>query len=450
MRLLSLAILVAAAPASADVASLEPAPRDREPSVEPPRPEESASAEAVAEAPRPGAESGRLDPPEREGAARSVGRGLLLVPRLAFLLATQPLRGALYLQSRLASGGSSPDPKSYSITPVALVQSQAGLHVGVRASVEDLLGRDERFQLYAGLGGEFHRVVGLAAEVGTKRISGGIEARFEQRFRERFYGYGNDSVSARPSDPIDPTVDATAVRTTYHLERQHLVPHVTVRPTAHLGLTARVALVRDETAADDEEPIDAVYAVRLGDRRNLYSELAASWDTRRAADRYDHALMHGTGGSVAVFGGRGDGAVDFYRAGIDLRRYLALTRGPRVLELRAYGETITGPRDQLPFVELARLGGRALLRGYDRDRFRDKVAAVTQVTYRFAIARFLAGSVFVDVGRVYEGLDALTYRDQRVGFGTALDLYSKTAKLIRAELASSIDGGLFAYVAFNN
>ena len=75
---------------------------------------------------------------------------------------------------------------------------------------------------------------------------------------------------------------------------------------------------------------------------------------------------------------------------------------------------------------------------------------MAQVTYLFAVSRFLAASVFVDIGRVYSSLDALTYRDQRVGYGAAFDIYSKTAKLIRAEVASSIDGGLFMYVAFNN
>ncbi len=410
------------------------------------------SAADVEDAPRPGAESGRIDRVDQgDGIGRIVGRGLLWFPRAVFEIVAQPLRGAAYLQSRFFSGdGFSTEPKRFSVAPVALLQSNAGLHVGIRAGADDLLRRDERLQLYAGLGGELHRVVGVTAELGSHELSAGIEARFEQRHRERFYGYGNGSLDERPIAPIDPTVDDTAVRTTYRLERRQLVPRVTVRPTKQLAVTARVALIQDETTVDDEGPLDAVYTTALGDRDFAYSELSMTWDTRRPAHPLDGAMMHGTGGSASVFGGRSDGALDFYRAGIDLRRNIALTRGPRALELRFYGETVSGPRSQLPFVELPHLGGRNRLRGYDRDRFRDKVATAAQVTYLFAVSRFLAASIFVDVGRVYSKLDALTYRDQRVGYGAALEIYSKTAKLIRAELASSIDGGLFVYVALNN
>jgi hypothetical protein len=88
-----------------------------------------------------------------------------------------------------------------------------------------------------------------------------------------------------------------------------------------------------------------------------------------------------------------------------------------------------------------------MLRGYDRDRFRDRIAAVGQVGYLFSLSRFVAASTFVDVGRVYSGFDALTVRDPRVGFGAALEIYSEKAMVIRAEVASSIDGGMFAYVS---
>lgn len=410
------------------------------------------SAEDVEDAPRPGAESGRIDRVDPgDGIGRAVGRGLLWFPRVVFEVVSQPLRGATYLQSRYFSGeGPSTEPKRFSVAPVALLQSNAGLHVGVRAYADDLLRRDERLQLYAGLGGELHRVAGVTAELGSRTLSAGIEARLEQRHRERFYGYGNGSLDERPSAPIDPTVNDTAFRTTYRLERRQLVPRVTLRPTKQLALTARVALMQDETSVDDEDPLDEVYTTALGDRDSAYSELSMTWDTRRPAHHLDAQMVHGTGGSASVFGGRSDGALDFYRAGIDLRRNIALTRGPRAVELRFYGETVSGPRAQLPFIELPHLGGRNLLRGYDRDRFRDKVSTAAQVTYLFAVSRFLTASVFVDVGRVYSKLDALTYRDQRVGYGAAIELYSKTAKLFRAEVASSIDGGLFMYVAFNN
>jgi hypothetical protein len=114
-----------------------------------------------------------------------------------------------------------------------------------------------------------------------------------------------------------------------------------------------------------------------------------------------------------------------------------------------YGETVTGSREEMPFLELPRLGGPNLLRGYDRDRFRDKVSAVGQVAYLFAVSRFIGASVFADVGRVYSGLDALTYRDQRLGFGGALEIFTRKNMLMRAQVASSVDGGLFMSLAID-
>lgn len=424
MRLLWFVSLLVATPASADIPSLE--------SQEPDEPWRERVVEPVAEesAPRPGAESGRADrTTPRDGVARIIGRGLLWFPKTALQLAAAPLRGAFYLHGRRGDRvETSAGPEKFSYTPNALVQSNAGLHVGVQARLDDLLGRDERFSLRAGLGGEIHRLAELSTELDKRVVSGGITAGFEQRYRERFFGYGNTD------DP----------RTTYHHERLQLAPHLTVRPLEQFAVTARVALIHDETSAEQ-----ALDVAGFGEREAVASELALSWDTRRAAHAYDAVAMYGGGGAIAVFVGRSDGAVDFYRAGVDARRYLTLARGPRAIELRGHVEWVSGSRDEIPFVDLPRLGGRELLRGYDRDRFRDKVAAVAQVSYVFALSRFLAASIFTDVGRVHAGLDELSYRDQRVGFGGALELYNRKAMMIRGELASSIDGGLFMSLAFD-
>jgi len=245
-------------------------------------------------------------------------------------------------------------------------------------------------------------------------------------------------------------------------------------PDYYLHLNARILSYAEATGCDTlmtvcnvctlnlrqanyQLQIDEVYDISrlpgFGKRDALYAELEASWDTRRPANRFDGQGMRGAGHLVSVFGGRYEGLADntinFYRGGFDLQQFVALTQGPRALEFRVFAEAVTGPRDEIPFLELPRLGGQRLLRGYNIDRFRDKVAAVGQVGYLFSLSRYVAMTIFADVGRVYADVDALTWRDQRVGFGTALEIYSSTGMVARAEIAGSADGSVFAYLSLD-
>ncbi len=461
--------------AFAQVATVQPVAESEPTTVATPAPVENpVTAADVASAPRPGEESGRLDRvDEGDSTARSIARGLLWIPRLPVKAAVQPVRGVLYLKDRyhafsvIASWFTTED-KTIAIFPTAIVETGFGWNVGARAHLNDAFGGGERIRVRAGIGGEWRSIAELTVDAGKhekRALSGGVKLRLEERDQERFYGYGNGSVTAPPATLIDPTMDATSVGSIYQVRTGQITPHVRLQLPRDVSLTARAAFVRDRSetiSADDDDmdreidetPIDSVYDTSriagFGTRDSIYTELEVAWDTRRAAHPYDASGMRGTGGLVSAFLGRYDGlgeSLDFYRGGIDLQRYIPLTRGPRVLELRAYAEAVSGERDRIPFLDLPRLGGERLLRGYDRDRFRDRIAAVAQAGYLFSLSRYLAASLFVDVGRVYSGLDALTLKDQRVGFGSALEVYSEKSLVIRAEVAASIDGSVFAYVS---
>ena len=98
---------------------------------------------------------------------------------------------------------------------------------------------------------------------------------------------------------------------------------------------------------------------------------------------------------------------------------------------------------------MPRLGGADVLRGYSTDRFRDKVAAVAQVNYLWMLARYLGAVGFVDAGRVYSSVSTVTLDDMRVGFGGALEVYSDSGMMIRAQVATSIDGGVTGFVSLD-
>lgn len=465
--------LLVASPAFAQVATnAEPHPATE---VPPPAIAQTApdAAADVAHAPRPGAESGRTDEIDSgDGALRYVGRGLLWIPRIPMELIVQPVRGALYVQDRyhavsVVTGWFTTEDKKIAIFPTALVETGFGLNVGARAQFKDLFGAGERIGLRAGTGGEFKTVAEAKVSLGDKKsspVAGGIRARYEKRNRDRFYGYGNGDVIEAPGTLIDPTTSDDAIGTVYELATSRIAPYLKAR-SGDFSVTATANLIRDrvssaEMTADGnlirERPIGSFYDTALlpgfGTRDSTYSELEVAWDTRGQAHKYDAQGMRGSGGLISAFGGLHDNLDDdvrFFRGGIDLQGYIPLTRGPRALELRAYAEAVSGSRDEVPFLELPTLGGLQRLRGYDRNRFRDRVAAVAQAGYLFSLSRALAASVFVDVGRVYAGLDELTWRDQRVGFGGALEIYNAKNMVIRAELAGSVDGSMYLYISLD-
>lgn len=454
--------------------SAEPRPAtDVPPAAPAPVRSEPLTAEDTANAPRPGSESGRTDEVDGgDGALRYVGRGLLFIPRIPMELVVQPIRGALYVQDKyhaveVVSSWFTTEDKKIAIFPTALVETGFGFNVGARAQFKDVFGAGERIGLRAGTGGEFKTVAEAKLSLGDKQsnpVTGGIRARYEKRNRDRFYGYGNGDVVDPAGILIDPTTSDDAFGTVYQLTTSRIAPYVTAR-MGELSVTARTNLIRDrvssaEMTADGnlirERPIASFYDTAalpgFAKRDSMYSELEVAWDTRRAANEFDPPGMRGTGGLVSVFGGLHDNLDDdlkFFRGGVDLQRYIPITRGPRAIELRAYAEAVSGSRDEIPFLELPTLGGLQRLRGYDRNRFRDRVAAVAQAGYLFSLSRALAGSLFVDVGRVYSGVDELTWRDQRVGFGGAIELYNTKNMVLRSEIAGSIDGSMYIYISLD-
>lgn len=458
----------------------EPAADDTAPPADPAQPptppaEQTLTAADVADAPRPGAEHGRVDPIDTgDGAGRVLGRVILWIPRLPLELVMQPIRGGLYLQEKfqvadkVASIFLSEDGK-LGIYPTAFAETGFGLNIGARAFVRDLFGANEKLALRVGFGGKFNRVFGVDLDTGDRagRVAFGVDARYENRDRDRFFGYGNGDVVPPPPPgmPYHVLDDSVSVSSRFKLNIWRVTPRLRLRLPHRLRVQLAGGYVNkefegDATITGNDQRTEDVYDIRgnalpgfVRGTRFAYGELELAYDSRRPADEYDAPGIRGTGGLIMAFLGRQHGLLEdepqFYRLGVDLQRYFRITPGPRVFELRAYGEMVTGPRDQVPFTELARLGGNDVLRGYTSDRFRDRVATVVQGGYLWQIGRALAGELFVDVGKVHSSVSAIDLTNLRVGFGIALEAYSAAGMLVRTAVASSIDGDLFFIFSFN-
>lgn len=417
----------------------------------PPCPPAELSAADVESAPVPGQESGRADPETGDSLARTLGRGALFVPKLAIAGTLAPVRASVWAYERYHLHHRAlqllfNDAETIGVYPVAQLESQYGLNVGARFVHRDLFGAREHLGLHAGTGGRFRQIASAAVRSGERfgPLELELAGDYEQRPRDAFYGIGNAQMIADRDGET---------RFREQLVRTTMVGDLRVAGPLHLRASAAVA---DFTFARSEDgaPIDEVYPreslVGFDGFRQTYGELEVRWDRRRAASSWDADSVRATGSLLSAFAGRITALdADYYRVGADLQHFITLGRGPRVLSLRFYGEAVSGDLDEVPFTQLPRLGGKTLLRGYALDQFRDRVAAMASTEYAWDLNRYLSASAFVDAGRVFPSLREVAIEDVRVGYGVAIEAHSRRSFLLRASLASSIDGGVFVDVAFD-
>jgi outer membrane protein assembly factor BamA len=450
---LSLAGVATARPAPA------PAPAPSEPSRTTPAPEDATGVAATGD--------------RRTNQLMWIPRAILFVPRWTLWLAVQPIRAGLWAYERYALGTRIKsiffnDDETLGAYPLAFFETGFGLNVGARLIYRDLFGAGGRLRLRASYGGRFRQVYSAKATTGTllgDRAELQVETSYAFYPKSIFMGLGNGELVAPAAvmAPVDPTMDGTAVRTRYRHDDVlgELSAVVHLHPTVDLRLIAQYrhrSFNPDIEPPDDEVPITDVYLASglTGYDQGLSSagaEIELIRDTRRGTRFWVSDANPNAGSKLSGFAGTtvgmGDDPSRYLRYGLDALRVFDLYDGTRMLHLRAYLEGVTGSLDRVPFTDLPRLGGPIFLRGYERDRFRDRLAAVGTAEYRYYINKYLAGYVFVDAGRVYRGLDELSANGLRVGYGGGVQAHTATTLRGRFDVSSSIDGGLFFNLGFD-
>jgi surface antigen Omp85-like protein len=393
---------------------------------------------------RPGEESGRLDETDPgDSTAREIARAVLWLPRTIVDVLLFPVRGGVWMYERYQLDDRFyriffNDARTIGVYPTATLESGFGVTLGGRFVDRDLFGQHEHFYLLAGYGGQFREVARTQLRSGDRlgdHFALELDGEYEQRPNDAFYGFGN-------------VTDAAETR--YHQRLARVAALADVRPLDGLHVVAAGALVDHIYGAGvSGTPIDAMYdpATLVGwmGERHAYAELELRWDTRRRGSEWDPRPELGTGGLASIYAGRllAFDRSDYWRYGVDLQYFAHLEAGPRVLIARAHGEAVGGALDTVPFADVPSLGGSSLLRGYPLDRFRDRIAALGSLEYRWDLGRSLEAGLFVDAGRVYSSVHDVTLDGMRVGYGTVLELHSDRGFVCEGSISSSIDGGLY-------
>jgi hypothetical protein len=141
---------------------------------------------------------------------------------------------------------------------------------------------------------------------------------------------------------------------------------------------------------------------------------AVTFDTRDNAV----ATRRGTlvGATFLVFSPVFGSEYTFRRLTVEARHFLVIT-GDHVIGFRFFGETLGG---EVPYYQLAMLGGDELLRGYFLGRYRDENLGALETEYRFPLYWRFGGVAFAGAGQVADGLEDLGGEPTRWAVGAGL------------------------------
>jgi hypothetical protein len=118
----------------------------------------------------------------------------------------------------------------------------------------------------------------------------------------------------------------------------------------------------------------------------------------------------------ANFNGSTGSNYNFQVIEADYRKFINMGRG-QTLAFQGLGTFTFG---NVPYRNLAVLGGNVIMRGYYSGRYRDKKFIGSQVEYRFPIYKRVAGVGFASIGQVAEELNDLGFDRFRVASGAGL------------------------------
>lgn len=132
---------------------------------------------------------------------------------------------------------------------------------------------------------------------------------------------------------------------------------------------------------------------------------------------------------------RADGQFSFDTTRVDLQQFIPFWNESRVLALRVVAEHADGfGQAQVPFYLMPTLGGARLLRGYDRQRFRDRSALLVSAEYRYEVNPFLMAALFYDAGQVAPDWSVFRLKDLRDAYGFGLRFGYSNAVALRTDV----------------
>lgn len=462
------------APAPEPVPGPEPAPVQ----APPPPIEAPQTTESVAGAPTEIQAHAQVRGESYQGEwALWIPRVLLFPIRAVVFIVGWPIsKGLFYLEaynlSSKIKGVFFNEDDTVGIYPVAFAETGFGLNIGGRLIVRRIV-RDLNFTGRASFGGRFKQLFTTKLSSGKtfEHLTFDLRSSYEIRPKDQFFGIGNGDLLDEddvPQMPV-PARDVDLRESRFRQDAFRASAQVTYHPQKRVAIGFSGALLfrkffdaEGDSEEDDEELADEqlsqLFDVTTVNRfvegsKTAYAELEVTFDNRITPSRFESLATPSAGWFLQGFAGYTRGFSGdpsrYLRYGLDLQRYLRIAEGPRSLALRAKVEGVTGGYKEVSFYDLPKLGGPLLLRGYNLDQYRDRVAVLSSVEYQFDTSENSGGFLFADVGRVYSQPEDFSFSDMRLGFGGGIQIHSKKSFIGRFTIASSPQKDVFLSLSFD-
>jgi hypothetical protein len=139
-------------------------------------------------------------------------------------------------------------------------------------------------------------------------------------------------------------------------------------------------------------------------------------------------------------------AYEFTKFELDARKYF----NPWLKHVIAVQATTTSATGNVPFYELALMGGDRQMRGYYQGAYRDKVLLDGQVEYRAPIWNIFGLTAWLGTGRVAKSYDDLSLDGFKLSYGVGLRIKvdSKHNTNLRVDFGFGQDGIKGTYISF--
>lgn len=273
--------------------------------------------------------------------------------------------------------------------------------------------------------------IGIKADHYTRgnRMNGSISVSF-QEFPDRFFGIGGDT-----PDSLEERFTAGALAA----EGQGMVAVAGPLKAGFLGAIKAHRMI--ETEAGGSLARKAVPGAGSWIATGFGPQIA--WDSR-------DGVFLPTSGSwtelfLRAFPGWAGNDHAFLHMRLNARLYRGLGHG-QVLALQGGFDFLGG---EVPYSDLARLGGANLLRGYYSGRYRDKAMGLAQAEYRFPIRGKVTGAAFASGGKVAPDPAGLAEADLRAACGAGLRYrLTRDGVNLRLDVAVNREAETSVYLTF--
>lgn len=149
------------------------------------------------------------------------------------------------------------------------------------------------------------------------------------------------------------------------------------------------------------------------------------------------------------FEDRTTGRYTFNRVDTDLRQFIGLLAGRRVVATRLFVSTSdTGPDGVTPFYLMPTLGGNDTLRGFREYRFRGPHAILAQAEYRWEIWSGLDAALFYDAGKTASRRADLNFKGLERDYGFGFRFNTDEGVVFRVDAGFGSSDGKHLYIVF--